>query len=554
MNTEKKILPPEERQIINTMSSLAALLGNSLYYYGRTALNITFEGYEEIEAEARAIDEQGIFTLAEDPKEEDLAASRKKGTRVDEAESPGTQFIQVLTLLRPEVKALFGESAIYQIFQDTLSRLERQGETLEEQLDGLNLITISGIWIITKRVFSLGHPNDCFKMIDCLLGLMKSEDQKPLQLDGISDSDFVNVASFCSTYFFDGAYSFDQSKHPVEEKIPSQQPDEPTSITTFISTDKLYLPSAKVFRKQQEIAAAGKLKVNVGRENHPVTVTASITDEEGKSLKLTEFEMNIEAAIGQMWQMNGYKTFTCTPSQIYRVYAGMEPGDPLSSAQIEKVVKAMDKLIHTPATLDFAEQLEQHTKLKKREGFDYSEAKRIGNLITGVHDQVRRHNYNGVEISDTFTIHEMPMFYAYSYAIGQLYTVSKYLLTGETPPDPEAQKKTTKKRTLSRRLSSDDIDLRRYLLRYIEFQRTEKEKRDQKYKRQLKPIPKTFEFFLPFETIAKEIGYEADSPKKIRMLREQTFDFVQEQAKSRNIQKADYYKKGKALHGVHVWL
>ena len=120
---------------------------------------------------------------------------------------------------------------------------------------------------------------------------------------------------------------------------------------------------------------------------------------------------------------------------------------------------------------------------------------------------------------------------------------------------PEHKKSVQKKkRTLNRSLSSDDIDLRRHLLRYIEFQKSEKEKRYKYLKQHMKPIPEYFEFFLPFETIANEMRYDADSPKKLRMLREQTYAFMIEQMNNPEscVIFADYYKKGKALHGVRV--
>ena len=557
-NEEGRNLTAEEKKLVDSLSSLAALLGNALFYYGRSVLHITFDQYEEIEA-AAAAQEDDLFTLATDPDKAELeaAAARTKGTTFKEPESPGTQVIQALTLLHPDVRQMLGDSAIYQIFSDALTHHSQTGESLEEQINGLNLVPLAGLWIIAKRVFAFGHQQDCFRIFDAL---MKGITEKKLpdlpDLEQITDTDRHNMDAFYASYFAGspkpiGAEAQDQQ--PEEEK----KPEEPTSITTFTATDKIYLPSAKVFRKQQEIARTGvEREINVGKEGHPVIVKASITDKDGTSpVMLTEFEMNIEATIGQMFQMNGYKSFKCTPAQIYRIYAGMEPGDTVSPALIEKVVKAMDKLIQTPATLNFAEQLEKHTRLKKRDNFDYTDASRIGTLITGVHDRKNTHTYNGNQIEHTFTIHEMPMFYAYSYAVGQLYTVSKYLLTGTTPPVPEQKKSVQKKkRTLNRSLSSDDIDLRRHLLRYIEYQKTEKEKRDKKLKQHLKPVPEYFEFFLPFETIAKELHYDADSPKKLRMLREQTYAFMIEQMNSpdSDVIFADYYKRGKALHGVRV--
>ena len=556
-NEESRKLTAEEKKLVDSLSSLAALLGNALFYYGRSVLNLTFEQYEEIEAAAK---EDDLFTLAKDPEKEELeaAAAREKGTQFKEPESPGTQVLQALTLMHPSVRQMLGESALYQIFSDALKHYDRTGESLEEQIHGMNLIPLAGLWIITKRVFAFSHQQDCFRIFDAL---MKGITEKKLtalpDLEQITDSDRSNMDTFYAAYFAGSPEPVGKEDQPDQQPEEKKQPEEPTSITTFTATDKIYLPSAKVFRKQQEIARTGvERDINVGREGHPVIVKASITDKDGKSpILLTEFEMNIEATVGQMFQMNGYKSFKCTPAQIYRIYAGMEPGDPVSPAQIERVVKAMDKLIQTPATLNFAEQLEKHTRMKKRDNFDYTDTSRVGNLITGVHDQKKTRTYNGTTIENTFTIHEMPMFYAYSYAVGQLYTVNKYLLTGSTPPEPETKKSAQKKkRSLNRNLSSDDIDLRRHLLRYIEYQKTEKEKRDKKLKQHMKPVPEYFEFFLPFETIAKELHYDADSPKKMRMLREQTYAFMIEQMNSPDseVSFADYYKRGKALHGVRV--
>lgn len=566
-NEEGRKLTAEEKKLVDSLSSLAALLGNALFYYGRTVLNITFDQYEEIEA-AAAAQEDDLFTLAKDPEKKELeaAAAKAKGTTFKEPESPA-QVIQALTLMHPDVRQMLGDSAIYQIFSDALTHHSQTGESLEEQINGLNLVPLAGLWIIAKRVFAFGHQQDCFRIFDAL---MKGITEKKLpdlpDLEQITDTDRHNMDAFYSSYFAGspkpiGAEAQDQQ--PEEKK----KPEEPTSITTFTATDKIYLPASKAFRNQQAIAASGFVidpadglegrKLNVGTASRPVVIRAMITAKDGKSpVQLSTFEMNIEATIGQMFQMNGYKSFKCTPAQIYRIYAGMDTEETVHPESIEKVVKAMDKLIQTPATLEFAEQIEKHTRMKKRENFDYTDTSRVGNLITGVHDQKKTHSYNGTTVEHTFTIHEMPMFYAYSYAVGQLYTVSKYLLTGETPPAQEVQKKAKGKPKAAgtRRLRSDDIDLRRHLLRYIEYQKSEKEKRDKKLKAYNKPIPAYFEFFLPFETVAEEIKVDTTSAKTMRKIREQTYAFMIEQMNSpdSDVTFADYYKKGKALYGVRV--
>ena len=60
-NTDNRKMSEEEKRLIESLSSLAALLGNSLFYYGRTVLNVTFDQYEEIEAAAAAQEDRIVF-------------------------------------------------------------------------------------------------------------------------------------------------------------------------------------------------------------------------------------------------------------------------------------------------------------------------------------------------------------------------------------------------------------------------------------------------------------------------------------------------------------
>jgi DNA-binding winged helix-turn-helix (wHTH) protein len=224
-NEENRNLTAEEKKLVDSLSSLAALLGNALFYYGRSVLHLTFEQYEEIEAAAKQDD---LFTLAKDPEKEELeaAAAREKGTQFKEPESPGTQVLQALTLMHPSVRQMLGESALYQIFSDALKHYDRTGESLEEQIHGMNLVPLAGLWIITKRVFAFSHQQDCFRIFDAL---MKGITEKKLpdlpDLEQITDSDRSNMDTFYAAYFAG-------SPEPVgKEDQPEQKPEEKKMLT-----------------------------------------------------------------------------------------------------------------------------------------------------------------------------------------------------------------------------------------------------------------------------------------------------------------------------------
>lgn len=548
-NKEGRTPTAEEKKLIESLSSLAALFGNSLFYYGRSVLNISFDQYEEIEAAAQDND---IFTLAKDPEKEELeaAAASAKGTTFEEPESPGTQVLQALTLMHPDVRAALGTSAIYQIFSDALKHHGRIEEDLEDQIHGMNLVALAGLWITTKRVFALGHQQDCFRIFDAMMKGIVEKKLEPLpDLEEITTEDRHNMDAFYVAYY--------------TWNLPS--------ITTFPATDKIYISTSLASRTQHIIAKKGFFRdkdgkegtiLNVGTEKDPVYIRMMITGADGKSpIDLSPFEESVQDAVGQLIQMNGMKPIVCTPAQIYRIYAGKDSGDAINPNEIEDISIALDKMITTAVLLNFEEQMEKHKKIKRQPDYDYTKTVRLGTLINGHHDRKMTHSYNGTVIEDTFTIFEMPVLYAYSYAIRQIATVSKYLLTGNAPPAPgqkkSAQKKkktTNQNRTQNRNLTSNDIDLRRYLLRYIEYQKNEKEKRNQKLKWQREPIPPYFEFFLPFETIARDLQYDTYSSKKMRTLREKTYAFMIEQMNNPDsaVIFADYKRKGKAFYSMQI--
>ena len=458
------------------------------------------------------------------------------------------QIDQLTALHYPPVLSLIRPSALYGMF-----RLAQQQFCFDiSDSDPGNELSPSDkrkaaiAWIIAKRVFSVRHPDETLRILsitDAIRGDILYVENLPV-FRPMDKTDEEMVVDTCSLFVDD----FD-----TEEPIINSLDKLTENITQLISSGKIFLPSAEAFRRQNDFAlAAADRKLPVGGG---ANITAKITAPDGKSpLELSLFEMHIEAAVGQLFQENGFKPITVTPDQIFRAFAGLSSGVTISDKQREETIKAMDKLIVTPATLDFTEQIEKHTRMKKRDGFDYNDSQRRGTLITGVHDRRSSKTYNGKVITDTFTIHELPMFYAYSYAMGQLYTIQAKFLSGETQPDPNAEKKTKPvKMDLGKRNTTiDDTVLFRVLLEYIEYQKSEKEKRDRKYYRDKKPVPASFEFYLPFDTVAEKAMIKDPSPKIMRNLRDKTYNFMTAQAKMGNIKKCIYYKKGRMLYGIKV--
>lgn len=527
--------------------NLASMLGKSIQAAAFQAQNPEYNP-EAITwnpaSESSASDERD---KAEDAAFTSAAVQPEPGISSNEG-SIDIQIDQLIALHCPPILELLRPSALYGMFQlaEEQFNFELASDDPEQELSPNDKRKAAIAWIIAKRVFAVRHPDETLRVLsltDIIRGTIV-HGTKPPAFRSIDQTDREMVIDTCSLFLDDL-----ETNNGIESTFDRMN----ESITQLISSGKIFLPSAEAFRRQNDLAlAASDRKLSVGGG---ANITAKITAPDGKSpLELSMFEMHIEAAVGQLFQENGFKPITVTPEQIYRAFAGLSSGVTVSDKQREETIKAMDKLIITPATLDFTEQIEKHTRMKKREGFDYNDSQRRGTLITGVHDRKSSKTYNGKSITDTFTIHELPMFYAYSYAMGQLYTVQAKYLSGEAQADPDAAKKTkpVKVDIGPQRSSIDDTVLFRVLLEYIEFQKSEKEKRDRKYLREKKPAPVNFEFYLPFDTVAEKASIKNPSAKTMRNLRDKTYNFMMAQAKMGNIKKSDYYKKGRLLYGVKV--
>lgn len=232
-------------------------------------------------------------------------------------------------------------------------------------------------------------------------------------------------------------------------KLKSEQP--PEMLTEISSADYFGLPLSKAWRMQTAIAAEGKAgrEINVGNRtlNGAVIVKASISDREGKPLSINEIQKGVQRAIADLiYEAGGKKALpiNVSPARIYRAYARL-PSDAMVTAQQEAEMEAaMDVLMYAPSRVDFTAQLQKHKHIEKQADYDYegeAAGKLEGNLVQA--QKLEGAAKNGARVV-AYKIYDVPVYYMYSHAVGQIAWLPNALLTGGTktatkPAKAEAQ-------------------------------------------------------------------------------------------------------------------
>ena len=531
---EEKKLTQEELIEADAYFNVASLLGRSLL---AAAFRIQHPEY------VPAWQDKPVVVTGIDPAEEsEEEAGPAAAAAIHSNEGNlDTQIDQLTSLYIPELYNFLKASALYDMF-----RLAGSQFSFDEEKLAADILTpedkkkIAIAWVIVKRVFAVRHPDETLHIISATERDIR--DVKPIPFRPMDDTDRQFIIETCALV---------QKDQPAETTPPIEAVLE--SISQMPQSDMLYLPTAKAFRNQPLISTSpAGAEITVDGKNPATKIFLKITGEDGEKIgQLSHFEMNIEAAIGQMLQQfraipgNEHSPIHVTPDQIYRAYACLDSGHPVTQAQREATSKAVEKLIHTPATLDITEQLKKHTDLKDKPQFKtFRKGKVIGNLVTGSHTQ---RFYNGRIVEDSFTIHEIPMLYSYSAMLNQIAAIEKRFLTGEGV-------------TKRQRANIDDIDLRRYLLVEINRIKQDKEKRNAAIKKEnqrrarsdQKHLVKDHTESLNFETISKGSGFNISTDKLARSLREKVYDFMQEQVAAKNIKKADYKIINRRYTGINI--
>ena len=223
------------------------------------------------------------------------------------------------------------------------------------------------------------------------------------------------------------------------EKVPAAQSLEP--ITEITQKNLFGLPIAKAWRKQQEIARAGKdgVNINVGSKTikGAVIISASISDKEGKPLDIDGWCKSVQRGIGNLIDEAGGKAalpINVTPQQIYRATLRLPSNSSVTPQQVEQVHEAMNILMYSPATLDYTAQIERHKGIRQQSDIDYDEAqlkRQAPALVMAYRD---RFTLRGQLIEDGYKIMAYPLFYEYSHAVNQIAQVPNRYLTGPEKP------------------------------------------------------------------------------------------------------------------------
>ena len=212
-------------------------------------------------------------------------------------------------------------------------------------------------------------------------------------------------------------------------------------LTEISRADFFGLPLSKAWRQQHAIAAEGAAgrELNVGNKtlSGAVIVKASISDREGKPLDINEVQKGVQRAIADLiYEAGGKKALpiNVSPAQIYRAYARL-PFDAMVTAQQEAEMEAaMDVLMYAPSRVDFTAQLQKHKHIEKQADYDYegeAAGKLEGNLIQA--QKMEGTTKNGARVV-AYKIYDVPVYYMYSHAVGQIAWLPNALLTGSTKP------------------------------------------------------------------------------------------------------------------------
>ena len=561
---KEETLSAEEIEKIKTerleaLASLAALFGVQLEHYGRMQLHITFPGdadHDQWFGDENMTEEEADAILEASGWKEDTVETSREYHRdspyVKEPESLSALVAQILTLLNPKIKAVFGSSAIYSILSTAATAYGREGTSVEEKINGMSFPAASQAWIISKRIFATNHLNDLRRMIDLLMiGDKTSEfimkDGKPLMFEEATDKDRQDVAEYCQLILSQEAGTVEDSSTIATAAAQTELKE----ITEIQATGNIVLMTSKVARNLLPIAKGkGVAKINVGPDNRPVEVKAEIVGRDGeKSVTLTRTDYDVMEAVGQIVQENG-TGIIITPAQIYQKLAFSDPSYHPSAQTINEIVASMDKLLFTPITLDITAQIEKNTKLKTRKDKDLLIGKfSKDTLISGKRMENYTTSYKGRAVEHSFLIRDMPILFSYSEMIHHLVTIPGFLLSGNNAPADIAK---AQKAEGSQRATLTDLGLQRHLLESIEYFKKLKEKQaDKNWRKGI--YMKDYSYQMAFDTITEKIGY-GTTPKKQRMLREQTYKFLRLQVTRKNIKAVEYYYKGRAISGVTITL
>ncbi len=160
-------------------------------------------------------------------------------------------------------------------------------------------------------------------------------------------------------------------------------PAERQQVRELADSGRVVIPTSLAFWSQPQTANLYPAVVEVPADKKGTVIRSRISGHDGTRVHISYFDCQMEATIAQLVEENGLP-LVVTPAQIYRKYAAMSRDERVTKKQEEEVITSIDKLIVTPATLDFTQEIQNHTKLKRNPHYDYRNTVFEGTLITGV--------------------------------------------------------------------------------------------------------------------------------------------------------------------------
>ena len=320
-------------------------------------------------------------------------------------------------------------------------------------------------------------------------------------------------------------------------------------LSALPQSERAFLPIARAYRMQDEIGAAGaegtQIRVSP-KGDELVTIYAKISDRDGNPISPSATHTNLCAAFGQIWEENGCQSCVVSVEKIYRTYAGLSYDEHATPQQLAEIEAAIDEMLFMPAEVNFSEQISKQKKIRKKDDIDYKDAHFKGTMIPA---QKVKATYNGTTVT-AYKVYDMPLFYKYSHAVGQIAQVDRKLLS-----DMSATRKTAgkgrKNRTEAEKATSTVyggtrvVNLRRYILSAIEdMKRISKKGKG-------KPLGKGARTIL-YEDIAAKCGYDISSPRTIRTLRSNVDGYLSELVSNGHISKYEIAREKQKYVGVLI--
>ena len=332
-------------------------------------------------------------------------------------------------------------------------------------------------------------------------------------------------------------------------KVKDENGEPIVPLSALPQSERAFLPIARAYRMQDEIGAAGadgtQIRVSP-KGDELVTIYAKISDRDGNPIFPSATHTNLCAAFGQIWEENGCQSCVVSVEKIYRTYAGLSYDEHATPQQLAEIEAAIDEMLFMPAEVNFSEQISKQKKIRKKDDIDYKDAHFKGTMIPA---QKVKATYNGTTVT-AYKVYDMPLFYKYSHAVGQIAQVDRKLLS-----DMSATRKTAgkgrKNRTEAEKSTSTVyggtrvVNLRRYILSAIEdMKRISKKGKG-------KPLGKGARTIL-YEDIAAKCGYDISSPRTVRTLRSNVDGYLSELVSNGHISGYEIAREKQKYVGVLI--